>query len=263
MRKHAGPNGWRIRLRSSALTHTSLNIATGSFQAAHKSFRFLPTGFIRTSVRRSFVVLNMLSPTEKTNPHHFWAGAKAARMTQTWPRAPGIITRCNSELERTRSLEHRYQSHDRREMWGDNGKEVTQGSGWQRWGHPGTPVSPSPSPVAQTPFPPVLPTWAPSNFLPISTCSWSSAGWKSSPAWNWVLSIDTHSLHFVFVGFLKINIYIFLKDFFSPADKAANKAANTPSRPTAPRPRCRFTHQQLPMQRQPATPASARLCTRR
>lgn len=144
-------------------------------------------------------------------------------MTQTWPRAPGIITRCNSELERTRSLEHRYRSHDRREMWGDNGKEVTQGSGWQRWGHPGTPVSPSPSPVAQTPFPPVRPTWAPSNFLPISTCSWSSAGWKSSPAWNWVLSIDTHSLHFVFVVFFKINIYIFLKDLFSRQTKQRTK----------------------------------------
>lgn len=62
---------WQIHLHISALTHRALNTATGFFlkrAAAHKSFQFLPAPFIHnlsSNVCKTFVALNMLSPTEK------------------------------------------------------------------------------------------------------------------------------------------------------------------------------------------------------
>lgn len=64
---------WYIHLHISALRHRFLNIETvfSNHAAAHKSFQFLPTSFIHnlsSNVCKKilyFVVLNMLSPTEK------------------------------------------------------------------------------------------------------------------------------------------------------------------------------------------------------
>lgn len=162
---------WCIHLQSSALTHRLLNTANvfSKRAAAHKSFQFLPTGFIHnlsSNICKKilyFVVLNMLSPTEKISGLEL--------RLQEWVRALDVCLGDNYMLYNWKlvleltgiSALIRIKVYQR---WAinmrcgrDNVKgettESRQGQGlvWKRWGTPRTTLQPqslpSPSPFPQ------------------------------------------------------------------------------------------------------------------